>query len=386
MKVTRLAILAAAAVTLAVPAAASAHPSVYSGTATIDLDPDPGQYLEGTQTRHMVTNHGYTTVLRETNGVIDKGVMSYALLPGDLRATLPDKAAWLPVGETGAQAHATCSGVTALSNPDNILAWQAPDDPFYNYVPFQKASAGLDDSPAAWMDDVQALTGVDLSTVSDDPAQAATQLEALCEGIDGPGGTAVFEPADQTQNTIAALASGTVEHETAPLIAEIDELTTFTAQLEAQKAAAEKAAADARAAMAGAQGAAAAAQGAATAAQAEVARLKLEATRLRISPVGGRSPAQLASNGASVRVTGPAGKPVTIRLLVSEAVAKALGLKSRVLGKRTATIGPDASALVRINLGRRAKAAMRSAKRSITVSFKAVSEDRSAAATRRLSR
>ncbi len=88
----------------------------------------------------------------------------------------------------------------------------------------------------------------------------------------------------------------------------------------------------------------------------------------------------------SVRVTGPAGKRVTVRLLVSEAVAKALRLKSRVLGKRTATIGADASALVKITLGSRAKAAMRRAKRSMKVSFEAVSGDRSASATRRLAR
>jgi hypothetical protein len=67
-------------------------------------------------------------------------------------------------------------------------------------------------------------------------------------------------------------------------------------------------------------------------------------------------------------------------------VAKALRLKSRVLGKATATIGADASALVRIRLGGRAKAAVRSARRSLRVSLEAVSGDRSASATRRLAR
>ena len=150
MKFTRLAILAAAAAVLAVPAGASAHPSVYSGTAVIDTDPDPGEFTMGTQTRHTVTNHGYTTILRETNGVTDRGVMSYASLPSDRRAILS------PTQEldtsSGAQAHATCLGVPALANPDNILAWQGTD-PFYNYVPFQTASAGLDDNPADWIDD-----------------------------------------------------------------------------------------------------------------------------------------------------------------------------------------------------------------------------------------
>jgi hypothetical protein len=342
MRFTRLALVAVAAVVLALPAAVSAHPSVYTGEATIVESSGPPPVFDS-QERHMVTNHGYTTVLRETNNVgAPGGVVSYALLPSALRGTLSGEAEWLTEGGTGAQAHATCSGVTALSNPDNILAWQAPDDPFYNYVPFQKASAGLDDNPADWIDDVQALTDVDLSTVSDDPAQAEADLTAACMGI---GGT--FVPADETQNTIAALASGTVEHETAPLIAEIDELTTFTEQLEAQKAAAEKAAADARAAMAAGQVATTGAQ-AAAAAQAEVARLS---TRLRLKPVGAES----------VEVTGPAGKRVIVRMRLTTAAAKAARWESLVLAKETVTLGQDGTALVGFALGRQADAALRKA-------------------------
>ncbi len=41
------------------------------------------------QTRHVVTNHGYTMVLRETNGANDKGMVDYSRLPGDYRATIP---------------------------------------------------------------------------------------------------------------------------------------------------------------------------------------------------------------------------------------------------------------------------------------------------------
>jgi hypothetical protein len=335
MKVTRLAILAGAMMVLAVPAGASAHPSVYTGTAKVVQSAGP-PVVVADQTRHMVTNHGYTTVLRESNGVgAPGGVVSYALLPGALRAELTQTEEFA-AGGTAAQAHATCQGnsgeVADLWTEAAITGWQE-GDPFYNYVPFQSASAGLDDVPAAWIDDVQALTGVDLTQVSD--------LAAACAGI---GGT--FAPADATQNTIAALASGTVAHATAPLMAEIDELTTFTEELEAQKAAAEKAAADARAAMAAGQGATTGAQ--AAAAQAEVARLS---TRLRLKPVGAES----------VEVTGPAGKRVIVRIRLTKAAAKAAGWESLVLAKETVTLGEDGTALVGFALGRQADAAMRKA-------------------------
>jgi hypothetical protein len=373
MKFTRLAILAAAVAVLAVPAAASAHPSVYTGEAIIDVDPGPG-FTSQTQIRHMVTNHGYTTVLRETNGVGPPGgVVSYALLPGDRRAALgPDKTDWLGPGGTGAQAHATCSGVPALSNADNIVAWQAPDDPFYNYVPFQKAAAGLDDVPADWIDDVQALTGVDLNAVSDDPAQAATQLEMLCESAAPTGLGGTFAPADPTQNTIAALASGSVNKATAPLTAQITQLTTFTQQLEAQKAAAQKAAADAQAALTGGEAALGAAQ-------AEVARLS---TRLRLEPVGGRSAARVAAAQQAVRVTGPAGMRVVVRLRLTRAAAKASGSKSTVLGKEAVTLGQDGTARVDFALARKAKSALRKAKSS-GVYFTARSGDRYASTRKR---
>jgi hypothetical protein len=366
---------------LAVPAAASAHPSVYSGEAVIDLNPAQGVFEQGTQVRYTVTNHGYTTVLRETNGVtVDahRGVMSYALLPADRRAML--SATEELATSTGAQAHATCD-VAALNAESAVLGWQE-DDPFYNYVPFQKATAGLDDDPAHWIDDVRALTGVDLTQVSDDPTQAATQLETLCESPAPAGAGGTFVRADETQNTIAALASGSVEHATEPLQARITQLETFTGQLQEQKAAAERAAAAAQ----GQAGQVGPLQQENQSLKAEVARMRLEATPLRITPVGKRSAAQLAASGMSVRVAGPAGKQVTVRLFVGAAVAKALRLKSRVLGKATATIGADASALVTIRLGGRAKAAVRRAKRSLRVSLEAVSGDRSASATRMLAR
>ena len=101
--------------------------------------------------------------------------------------------------------------------------------------------------------------------------------------------------------------------------------------------------------------------------------------------MGRLSPARLAANGVSVDVDGPAGKRVTVRLLVSRATAKALGLESRLLGRATETIGADASAIVEIMPGRRARAALRRAKGAIRVTFVAVSGDRQASTARRLS-
>jgi hypothetical protein len=388
MRFTRLAALAAVAASLAVPVSAGAHPSVYEDIGRVVEEPGPPPVL-GDQTRYVVTNHGFTAVLRESNDAIDNGVMDYKKLPGAYRDTIPISQQ-LTEGDTGAQVHATCRDDDAVEEPVDalwteqaIISWEdAPDtaeaeDPFYNYVPFQKTAAGYDDHPDDWIPDVQTLTGVDLSQVSNDPAQATTDLTALCSGI---GGTFVGPDAIQTPAT--SLASGTVEVATEPLLERIDQLESFTAQLQAQKAAAEQAAAGAQAQA----GRAGTLEQQNQALLAEVTQLRLEATPLRIQPGRTRSAARLAANGVSVRVTGPAGRRVTVRMLLGRGAAKALGLKSRLLGRRTTTIQADATALVRITVGRRAKAALRRANRSMTVSFRAVAGDRSASASRRLSR
>jgi hypothetical protein len=363
---------------LAVPAAASAHPSVYTGEALVDLDPGPG-VTPGKQLRHMVTNHNRTFVLRETNQRgAPMGVVSYALLPGFLNVG-NDPVQQLNLGGTGAQAHHTCD-YGPLNNPDAIRAWQGavganPADPFYNYVPFQKVKAGqqdpalgtqnigLDDTPSQWIDDVLAITGVDLTTVPDDPAMAKTVLEQRCEALTG----ATFVPADEVQTSARSLALSLLE----PLEEEIVALETFTEELEAQRAAAQRAAADARAALAGAQTAA-------TVAQAEVARLS---TRLRLEPTG-RAAARRAAADQSVKVIGPAGMRVVVRLRLTRAAAKAIGWKSLVLGKEAVTLGQDGTALVDFALGRQANAALRKAN-ATGVYFAARSGDRWASTRKR---
>ncbi len=44
----------------------------------IDTNPAPGEFTPGTQTRHVVTNHGFTFVLRETNDYSDEGMVDYS--------------------------------------------------------------------------------------------------------------------------------------------------------------------------------------------------------------------------------------------------------------------------------------------------------------------
>ncbi len=351
MKVTRLVILAAAVAVLAVPAAALGHPSVYTDDAKTvpSSDPTPATPLEfadlGDNTRYVVSNHGNTYVLRETNGETANGVMDYKALPGAYRSqSSVDTQEMIDNGGTGGQAHHTCK-TPALSAVSAIEGWQEESsagkpEPFFAYVPFQKASAGLDDHPEVWIPHVLTLTGVDLSTVSGDAATATTQLRAMCEALPGvpPASQGEFVPGDTMQTAATALNSGTILAATDPLNAQIADLAT-------QKAAAERAAADAREALA-------AAPGATTAGQAS--------TRLRLEPVGGKS----AARDRSVKVSGPAGMRVIVRLRLTTAAAKAAGWKSLVLDKETATIGQDGTAVVEFTLNGAARAALRKAKSS----------------------
>jgi hypothetical protein len=331
MKLVRnLAVVAAAVAALVVPAAAFAHGSVYTDVALIDTNPASDQFTLANQTRHVVTNHGFTMVLRETNGAADMGMTDYSRLPGDYRKTLTFSQQ-VAEGDTAAQPHATCRGVAVLETEAAIRGWQGTD-PFYYYVPFQKGPAGLEDDPALWIEDVLALTGVDLATVAD-PA-------ASCAGL---GGT--YVPADQTQSSVASLASGSVH----PLEEEIVSLET------------DLAAADAEVAQL----------------RAEVAQLKAEATRLQIDKGTTASSVQAASAGTTLKLTGPAGKSALVRLLASNRnQAKKLGLKSRVLGSGTVKFGADGTGSIKITPSGRAASALKSAKGEVKVLYQAVAGDR----------
>jgi hypothetical protein len=330
-----------AVVALAVPAAASAHPSVYTDdSAQVDVDPGPGFDLEP-QTRHMVTNHGNTYVFRETNGAADHGVVTYSRLPGDYRDTIPVPQA-LMEGDTGAQAHATCA-VASLESVEAITGWQE-GDPFYNYVPFQNAAANLDDTPSDWIDDVQRLTGVNLATVSDD------QLDERCEALGGE-----FFPADEIQSTAASLAGGLVE----PLEEEIAALEGELAAAQQARTAAEQALAAARA---GVNNAAAQALPALRALRVTMPTARVKARRI-------------AQRGMTVSVTGPALKPVFVKLRIGKSRAKALGLSQRVLGTATAPIGSDGTATITIKPTKSAARALRRMKQSLAIQVVAAANE-----------
>jgi hypothetical protein len=356
---------------LVVPASASAHPSVYTGEAVIDTNPAEGVFAPAPQTRHMVTNHGNTVVLRETNGESADGVISYALVPGDHPARGTAAALDPPPtgGDTGAQPHATCrpsagpQPVDALWTDDAIMSWQG-EDPFYGYIPFQKARAKLDDTPisddpevADWIDDVQTLTGVDLSTVSDDPAVAATQLSDRCSDIGGE-----FIPADETQTTAASLAAGQVE----PLE---EEITALKADLAAAQAAA-----------VAAEQARAAAQAAGDAARAQLASVMPGLTPLAVTmPSAQLAARRLARNGTTLAVTGPPLQSVTVRLTVAKSRVKKLGLDSRVLVSKTVALAADGTAQVALKPKGAVGKVLKKMRNNVSVTAEALSNDRASA-------
>jgi hypothetical protein len=295
----RTALAAIAATALVAPAGALAAPSVFTQTAKVvpagqtptaawtqaDLT-DQGQYL--------VNENGFPLALRESNGKLDHGVLSFDVLPSAYRALL-QPARWIEESATGAQPHATCDA-PALTTDAVVLGWQGAE-PHYGYIPFQATSAGLGDVPSTWVSKVKAASGVTLT--------ASTDLAAACAGI---GGT--FAPADATVTSSAALATGV----TAPLQAKITELTT-----------ARDAALTAK-----------------TKAEAEVKRLTLAATPFAIKVPSSAT----LQRGLEVNVTGPPGRPVFIRIQISEAKRKALKLRYRTLGTGAGKTDEKGKALV----------------------------------------
>lgn len=335
---------AVAAAALAVPAAAAAHPSVYETTARSVPSPAPSPINAGdlvTQQRYVFSNHGYTAVFRETNGVTTMGGLNFAVLPAAYRnqasKTANFKEAWYVEGGTGVQVHATCQGVAALASYENIGSWQGAD-PFYAYIPFQKSSAGFEDDPADWIAVVKTVTGVDLATVAD-PA-------AACAGL---GGT--YTPADAFNtpptpaNPLApwtTLSSSTIAEEkekaVEPLEDEIEGLKAQVASLATAKAAAEAATKEAEALARTLADKAAAAEAASSAASAQ---LKAASIPLGIALAAESFSVKQLAGGVAVNISGPAGEKAHVRLLVSSATRKALGLKLRTLASATTTIGAD---------------------------------------------
>jgi hypothetical protein len=296
---------------------------------------DPTGVTQATMTQYVIANDGYTYQFTETNNLGGTGFLNLKFLPGAYRATLPP-VQWFsyPGLATGIQAHATCTGVPALEDPANILAAQE-GDPFFRYIPWQKTSnhVGGDADPAKWIAVVKAATGVDLSTLN-----TVAEFTSACTGL---GGT--YVPADTRTATATALISDAV----APLNTQIVDLTSSIAAITGQKNAADAALSDALVDAAAAK-----------------ARLRLGTRKVTAALSGVVS----LTKTTTVKLTGPAGAAVRVRMLLTQAEATRLHLRSPVLARKTQTLGAGGTATARLSIASAArKAAKRASKKAITI-------------------
>lgn len=342
---------------LAVPAAASAHPSVYTQTARVNTAAAGAPAVYADQVRYVAANHGFSFVLRESNGrtadsagPLARGVITYGKAEGRGKlAGFLDSAA----ARTGVQAHATCE-VASLTDESTVRSWQgatAEDagEPFYAYVPFQTASAGLEDVPAKWLPVVLAKTGVDLTKVADTDAARKAACEAPVVG-----GT--YYPADATQSSIAAFSSGLITQTKAETAAPFEaRIRTFEETLAAART-----------------------RQAATDAQLAAANARLAATPAAVKPLAATlpkssfTPAQLVASGVPVSVTGPAGQRVRVRATVTAAQAKKHGLRSTVLGSKSGTVAQAGTATIAVKPSAAQGRRLKTAKGSVAVTLELV--------------
>jgi hypothetical protein len=354
MKPIRLAVAAAAVAALAVPAAAAAHPSVYESDARTGNPPVA-------QLRYVVANHGFNYVLRESNGIDNgegHGVMDYKFMPNPWRGGLTT-AQLLDQGDTDLQVHATCWDADATPNGDPveqlwstgaIAGWQdttAPIEPFYNYVPFQTASAGLEDEPASWLDDVQTLTGVNLSAPGADPAAQCTSI----------GGTLIA--ADATQSTIPSFNSGLIAHTAEPLEEEITALEKTAASADSAAKAATARALAAETALGG------------------------ERTTVSVELAGTR---MAARRGVAVELSGPPSREVTVELTLPSSRSKALGLRRNLAGAAVTTLDADGNGATTVEVFKTVQRALRRSGSNVKISVNAFLSDRDGTATATLTR
>lgn len=336
---------ALAVLALALPASASAVPSVTSvvaksGDAGVTYLTDPtGAALVSTQTRYVLSLDGYPLGFVEDNGVSGGGVLDYSALPSDYRApaTAEQKLAF-PAAQTNLQAHATCAGVAALSDAATILAWQSGSrEPSYAYVPWQKTSAGLGDDPATWIPVVKRATDVDLATVGD--------LRAACERLGGR-----YHAADSSSAIGDKLVTASVTSAVAPL-------QTQLADLRRAKEAVDRSLADTKATLATTRTALQTARDALRAADAAYQALFLRPIELTLAT----RRFQLADGVALI--TGVATDPVTVTVDVPRRLRRALGLSSTTIVEATAEVGPEGALLLRLLPDRATTRALRRALR-----------------------
>jgi hypothetical protein len=305
---------ALAALALAIPASASAVPSVTSvvgkldaGGATFLTDPTGASLTS--QTRYVVSADGYVRGFAETNGVTGGGVLDYSVLPAAFRAPMTgEDERTYAAAQTDVQAHATCSGVAALADGANILAWQGRE-PSYDYIPWQTASAGLGDDPTKWIPVVRRATGVDLS--------AATDLRRACTDL---GGT--YHDAD----TSSSIADTLIANATAPLQRQMTTLQRQVDTVTRARAASDRAAATARDAQR----------------LAEAAYQALFTKPITLTLAAKR----FALGRGVVMITGSPTDPVDVTLEIARKKARKLGLSSNVIAEVTGELNADGAALL----------------------------------------
>jgi len=408
MKPFRTVALGVAAGALALPAAALAHPGVYTSkqlayeaaapyndacriTDAVDND----LCIQDRQrTTYAVGNDGYAMAFTEgapaatpstlTNGApAGRGLVNYRFLPGTWRGAANDdnRKLWMTYvpAKTDLQAHATCLGA-AWDTPDNILAWQ--DDPFYNYIPWQKASVGIGDEPAKWIDVVKVATGVDLAALN-----TPAEFKAACETFP----SATYYPADTASNITSATVRDavaplntqleTLQGQVSTLQSQVDQLTNQIGVLEAAKTAAEaaaKVAAETQVnAAAGTTAALAVAQKAAT--DAEAAR-----QALLNRPLLASLSAKKFEQGVAM-VTGKAGADVKVTMTLAGKDAKKLKI-SQTIASRSAKLDAQGAGLFNLNLTSKARKAIDKHLPALKVTITAVSGAESSDASGTLTR
>jgi hypothetical protein len=308
-------VIAAAVIALALPATASAHPGVYTVTQKVAgagcTFPTTGCLTDRTQ--YAVANDGWALGFTEDNSLVSGGgLINYKAMPSSWRTPMtPEEKRSFAGAQTNLQAHATCSG-TALDSGPNILAWQG-NDPFFNYVPWQGASAGLGDEPSKWIPVVKNVTGVDLTGMT------SAQAEAACTGA---GGT--YRKAD----TPASIADALLASVASPLQSQVSQLQNQVGVLQAGKAASDAAL---------------------STALARPPALTLSAKTFD-SPVA--------------MVTGVPGTSVKVRVLLSSADARRLKV-SRTAASKTKTLGPAGAELFALTPSKKVAASRRALKVTI---------------------
>jgi hypothetical protein len=324
---------------LAVPAVASAHPGVYTvnqkvrPTGQTCVFPDAACLTTAIQ--YAVANDGWAKSFTEDNGVVGvqgdgtAGMINYKAMPSAWRAPMTsEQKRTFNDAQTNLQAHATCANSALLDTPANVLAWQEAD-PFFNYIPWQKTSAGLGDEPSHWIAVVKAATGVDLSTLTTE-----ADFQTACQNAPISG---VYRKADTGASITSALETAITD----PLKSQVATLTTQVGTLTAAKAASDAAAATAEAGR-----------------QALIKR-----------PLTVKLPAKTFTTPVAM-VTGAAGTKVTVTIELTSTAAKQLKL-SRTLKTKTVTLDAQGAALINAPLSGKAVKALKKHKKAVKVTVEA---------------